>query len=258
MNTKTLSNRALNVLDQYSHFSIGQAVCSVPYFNNKTVRARAALRATIGKGSPRDILEEVQMKIAKEHVATETLTNESLKNLLVDNDIGIDCSAFAYYILSAESEERGKGALDRHISFVNCGGFIGKIRCKIRPVENCDVATFASDKNSKIIPMKEVQPGDMITMTGSNEGSLRDHILVIHQIEYQNFVPTKVHYSHAVAYPEDGVYGSGIKQGTIEIISPDRSILEGIWTESGSTAAAARIFVRAKTSKTELRRMLSL
>lgn len=255
MNTKTLSTRALSVIDQYLHFKAGEAVCSVPYFNNRRMQARATLRPLIGKGSPKDIFEEVQAITVKSHASLNALADESLKKLLADNDIGIDCSAFAYYVLNAESEEMKRGGLDKRLSFVNCHGLIGKIRCALRPVENCDVATLAHDKNSRVVSVKEVQPGDFITMLGGPDSNDRDHILVIHQVEYQNAVPTALHYSHAVAYPEDGLYGSGIRQGVIEIVSPGGALLEQRWTEDGVAGKDNRIFVRAQKSRTEVRRL---
>lgn len=254
MNTKTLSNRALSVIDQYLHFSYGPAVCSVPYFNNRTVRARAALRANVGKGSPKDILDEVQDLCVKNHVDPAALSDETLKKLLADNNLGVDCSAFAFYVLNAESAERGKGALDKHIHFVNCHGVAGKIMCALRPVENCDVATLAHGKNSAVVPLRDVRPGDLITMLGSAEADERNHVLVVHQVEYQNFVPYKLHYSHAAAYPEDGLYNTGIRQGTIEILDPARPITDGRWQES-TAAETERIWNRAKGSETEVRRL---
>lgn len=267
MNTKFISNRALSVIDQYLNFKVGNAVCSIPYFNNKTVRARAALRTYIGKGSPKDIFEEVQALVVKNHIDMSALTSEALKKLLVDNNIGIECSGFTYYTLNAESEERGRGTIDKQLSFVNCGGLIGKIRCSLRPAENCDVITLASDKNSRIIPVKEIQVGDIVTMVGSGSNSEpvtaqvesrkseRDHILVIHRIEYQNFIPSIVYYSHAIAYPEDGIYSNGIRQGQIDILYPDKPITEAVWTENGKTGDEDLLLVRARKSKTEIRRM---
>jgi len=255
MNTKTLSNRALSVIDQYLHFKFGSAVCSVPYFNNKTVKARAALRPLIGKGSPEEIHEEVQAVLVKERMQGASLADESLKKLLVDANLGVDCSAFAYYVLNSENQELGKGSLDKHVSFVNCTGVVGKLRCALRPIENCDVATLAHDKNSRAMPVKEINPGDFISLTGGPEGFERDHILVIHQVEYQNFIPTKIHYSHAVAYPEDGLYGSGIKQGEIEVLDPNKTILEARWIENGKENSFNPIFIRAQRSRTEIRRL---
>ena len=266
MNTKTLTPRTMSVIDQYLHFKVGAAVCSVPYFNNKTVRARASLRAEIGKGSPKDIYDEVQALLIKQHIPIDALANESLKTMLADANIGIDCSGFAYYVLNAESAETNKGSLDKHLSFVNCKGLFGKMRAKFRPAENCDVTTLADDKNSRVISLNEAMPGDIITMIDDQSSSSssklqapssneRDHILIVHQVDYQNFSAFKLYYSHAVAYPEDGLYGCGIKQGTIEITDSKKPLTEQEWSENGLTGAANRIYSRALKSKTELRRL---
>lgn len=255
MTSASLSTRALTVIDQYLRFKIGSASCSVPYFNNKTTLSRLALRVNVGKGSPHDIADEVQSLIVKSHAAIDSLTSESLKKVLVDENIGIDCSGFAYYILNAESLENKKGSLSKRLAFVKCRTLFDKVRCALRPVENCDVATFADEKNSSAITTGDVTSGDVITMLDNKDEGERDHILVIHQVDYQDSAPVKIYYSHAVAYPEDGVYGTGIKQGTIDVIDANKPITEQAWTENGKTGDANRIYSRAQKSKTELRRL---
>lgn len=255
MNTKTLSSRSLSVIDQYLHFQAGTAVCSVPYYNNKVSRVRAALRVNIGKGSPKEIFEELENIVAKARIAPSALADESLKRTLVDSNIGIDCSAFAYYVIGAEFQSTGRGKLDAHLSFARNRGIIGRLRAKLRPVENCDVATLADDSNSEIIETKNIQPGDFIAMLGDASQSERDHVLVIHQVDYQNFSPIKIGYSHAAAYPEDGIYGTGVKQGTIEIADITRPIAEARWTENGKTGDDNPMRRRAQKSRTEIRRI---
>jgi hypothetical protein len=262
MNTKILSQRSLSVINQYMDFVIGKAHSNIPYFNNKTSRSRGALRAYIGKGSPKEIHEEVMACLTKEHAEPGVLTDENLKRYLVNKNIGIDCSGLAYYILNAESQERKKGSLDKNIKFVACQGFVRKIRCALRPVENCDVFTLAHDANSHVIAqakeddplkgnlsLKDLLPGDFITLIGQGEEADRDHILVIHQIEYQNFIPKKIHYTHSIAYPEDGIYGTGARQGTIDLVGTEKDILEGIWSEDG------RLMNKLRRSKIEIRRL---
>lgn len=256
MNTKTISNRALSVIDQYLHFKIGGAVCSVPYFNNKSVKARATFGVQVGKGSPQEIFEEMETIMFKSHIADDLLADESLKKLLVENNIGIDCSGFAYYVLNAESEERGQGSLGRHLHLVSAGNFLTRFVYMLHPENNTNVALLAHSRNSDAISLKDTQPGDMVTMLNNDDdGNERNHILIVHQVEYQNFLPTRIHYSHAVAYPEDGIYGSGIRQGFIEITDLSKQLTDGVWSESGSVDKAGRLFARAQKSKTELRRL---
>ena len=256
MNTKTLTTPALSVIDHYLHFHLGSAVTSVPYFNNKSKGARVALRAYTGKGSPKELFDEAETIALKYRIALDSLSDEALKKILTDYNLGIDCSGLAYYILDAQSQECKKGSLSHKISFVNCHGIVGKLRCSFNPEGNCDVTTLAHEDNSRHIEIRNIEPGDMITMLAKkDESAERNHILVIHQVDYKDNMPIKIHYTHAVAYPEDGVYGTGLKQGTIEITYPEKSILDQHWSENNKVNADNRIFVRANNSITDLRRL---
>lgn len=249
MNTKTLSPEALSVIDSYIHFKIGSAVCAVPYFNNKTIRLRGAFRSRTGKGSPKDILEEAEVILVKNHMSAETLADESLGKVLADNGIGIDCSGFAYYVLDAESNSSANTSLKKKLYFSNNKGLTGKIRGYLRPVENCNVATLADDKNSKEINLGDARPGDMITMIGGVDYAERDHILVIHRVDYEDSIPKTIYYSHAIAYPEDGPYGK-VRQGEISITDTKKPITEQAWKNDN-----IRILQRARGSRTSLKRL---
>lgn len=259
MNTKLISEKALAVIDQYLHFTVGKATCSIPYYNNRNLGARAKLGAQIGKGSPKDIFDEIESVLIKEKIDSKNLSGEQLKKIMVDNGIGIDCSGLAYYILNAENENRKKGSFDRHLSYPFCKGIIGKIRCKLRPIENTSVATLAHNKNSRVLKITEVEPGDMITMISNdaqNQDKLqRNHILIIHQIEYQNFSPVTLHYTHAISWPSDGEYGHGVRQGNIDIVNLSLPLAEQRWIENEKEKEENYTLSRAKESVTELRRL---
>jgi hypothetical protein len=258
MNTKIVSNGTLEMINQYKNFHIGNAVCSIPYFNNKHYGRRAGLRVEIGKGSPKDIFEEIKNKALEQRVDINLINSEGLKRFLVDNNIGIDCSAFVYYVLNEEGLSRKKGGLDRHLHFPFSKGILGKIKSKIRPVENTDVKTFAHDKNSKVVPIKDAQVGNIITTTNGLNRDDRDHILFIYQIEYQNFSPTILHYIHATAWPTDGEYGHGIHEGKIEIFSLEKALIEQRWIEQDKIDEENYTFANAKKNQTELRTLLFL
>ena len=70
-------------------------------------------------------------------------------------------------------------------------------------------------------------------MTGAD--SECNHIITIHQADYQNFMPIAIHYTHSIALPEDGQYGHGVRQGRIEILDPSKDILDQTWIENERT-----------------------
>ncbi len=258
MNTKIISDSAISIINQYKNFQVGNAVCSVPYYNNKVKGVRGGLRVEVGKGSPKEIYEEVKMILIKEKVAETEINSEQLKKTLVDNNIGIDCSGFAYYILNEESKSRGKGSLDKHIHFIRAKNILAKFVARFKPEANVDVVTFADNKNSRIVPLEQVECGDMITMASSTNNGERNHILIISQIEYQNFKPITLHYVHAVTWPTDGEYGHGIHEGRIEIIDTNKSLTEQRWVENDKTGPENYTATRAQNSQTELRRLAFL
>ncbi len=255
MNTKFISSKALTIIDQYKNFQIGNAICSIPYYNNKISTVRAGLRVNIGKGSAKDIYDEIERLSIIQKFDIKSFNNDNLKKFLVDNNIGIDCSAFAYYVLEAESIDRGKGNLDKILSFPFCKGLFGSIKSKLRPVENASVETFAHEKNSRIINIKDISVGDMIIILGNKEGNDRNHILIINQIEYQNFIPTNIHYVHAIAWPTNGKYDTGIHEGEIEIKDINKSIIEQNWIENNAIGNENYTFSKALDGKTNIYRL---
>lgn len=255
METRQVSSKSLELINSYRDFSVGKVHLNVPYFNNKTVGQRAALRVEAGKGSVEEILNEVKEIAIKHRVNPSDLTQENLKKLMVDANIGIDCSGFAFHVLDEESIDRKKGELRGNLKFPYHKSFLDKIRIKIRAIENAGVKTFAHDENSRVIELKSIMPGDMITMIGNEDGVMRDHILVIYKVEYENNLPKNVYYVHSVAWPTHGAYGHGVFDGKIEIKDLNRNISDANWIESGKTGEENYTLTRVKRSQTEIRRL---
>lgn len=255
MTAKLLSEKAIAVINEYRNFNTGFAVCNIPYYNNRHTRLRGALKAHVGKGSPQDIREELKNVAALQKINLKAIDSITLKKLLVDNNVGIDCSGLAYYILDAESRSKGKGSLSKHISFTNGFNFLRKIKNKLHPEKNTGVVTFASDKNSRPIELRYIQPGDMITMLGGPDNSDRDHVLIVHEVDYKDDVVVAVSYVHAVAWPTDGEYGHGVRQGQIRVTNVEKLMTEQDWIEADMTGEHNYTFTRAQKSKTELRRL---
>ncbi len=251
MEIASLSDKALSIISCYKNFAIGSAVCSIPYYNNRRERARAKLRAQIGKGSPEDISDEVENLAVKEKINLNNIDSVSLKKFLVDRNIGIDCSGLVYHILAP-----------KHFSFPFATGVIGRARARFRPAENASVESFAHEKNSAVIHLKDARPGDIITMLGETENNpdreQRDHILIIHQVDYKDHLPTTLHYTHSIAWPTDGEYRHGVRQGIIEIVDIAKPLIDQRWIEAEKIDTENYTLTKARKSATSLRRLLFL
>ncbi len=246
MNSKKLSPQAIGIIDNYINFRISNAKCSIPYFNNKTKGSRLSLAVKIGKGKPSEIQEEVNSIIIKNRVDKSSLSNNDLQKILTENNLGIDCSGLAYHILDAEIFTTTKRHLNEKLHF--SGNLINKIRSKIRPTENTNVSVFSSNENSKIIKLSEVTPGDFISIMDNDQTIIRDHILVIYQVDFENSIPKTIYYIHSIAYPQEKPSQTGVRQNKIDIHDINTPITQAKWSEQ-------ELFNRIQKSKTELRRL---
>ncbi|KKQ28205.1 MAG: hypothetical protein US42_C0001G0056 [Candidatus Magasanikbacteria bacterium GW2011_GWC2_37_14] len=222
----SLSTQALEVIQNYLHLPFPGHNISCPYFNNRRARLRGGLRALIGKGSPADIVEEATIISLREKINLNKITDEELKKFLIDKKIGIDCSGLVYHILDAEMKAQGKGSLQKILKRPWFKNPIRKLLVKLRPIENTGVGTFNHEINSMEINLKDLAPGDLIIIMGAGVKQDYNHILLINQI-----ADNKIQYTHSFQYPNDGLYNHGVRQETITITDPNKSLLDQTWSE---------------------------
>ncbi|OGH73747.1 MAG: hypothetical protein A3C90_01705 [Candidatus Magasanikbacteria bacterium RIFCSPHIGHO2_02_FULL_51_14] len=234
MTTKTLSQAAFSIFNAYLHLPFPGRDVSCPYFNNRRIKVRAGLRATIGKGTPQEIVDEAEIYALKEKIALDDLNNNALKRFLVDRNLGIDCSALAYHTLDAESRANRKGPLKKHLSFPYVKNPLRKLLARIRTVENVSVQTLAHEKNSRTIELKNISPGDLIVILDAGLDNSRDHVLLVHRVLYEEHHahPQLIEYTHSFQWRSNGKYGHGVRQGRIEIVDISKPILEQRWVEN--------------------------
>jgi len=255
METEKLPPNTQKILNDYLNLKVGNAVCRVPYFNNKIIRSRGALRAYAGKGTPKEIAEEAETILHKQHVKLESVSDSSLKRLLNENNLGIDCSGFAYHVLDAFSQETGHNKLSHHLTMMVGRNPLALMRARLRPAENCSVKTLSSDTNSRVVQLEMAKPGDMITMLGNSDSADRDHILIIHEVSKESGILRCIKYTHAIWHKNENIFDSGIKQGSIDISTPSGTIWDGNWNEEQNVENAEGLKLRAKNSITEIRRL---
>lgn len=255
MSTTTLSPAALATIHEYLHLPFPNRNVACPYYNNRRSEVRGALRVLVGKGSVKDIMEECTIFSLKEKIDVKNLSNEDLKKFLIDHHIGIDCSGLAYYVLGAELTARSKKNIASTLFFPQAKNPIRKILTKLRPAEHTNVETLAHPKNSQEVSLSFVRPGDMVIMLGSGEKHDRDHVLIVHEVTVENNLPTKISYTHALAWTTDGKYHHGVRQGTIHL-TPTLSLLEATWEENGKQGHENETYLHATWAKTLIVRRL--
>ncbi len=247
-----LSSDAQKVIADY--LSLPTLGVAAPYYNNRRHKLAAGLRALAGKGRPEEIVEEAELFSIREKVSLASLAKADKTRFLVDHHLGIDCSGFVYHVLDAESRARGAGAMHSHMSFHH-RSFLRRLVARLRPAQNAGAITFAQPTNSHEIDLAEIQPGDFIVMTHTAEARSFDHIILITAVDKAT-THTTLTYTHSIAWPSDGMYGHGVRTGTITITDPLIKLADQVWVEHSKAGAENYTHARAvKAETTSLRRL---
>ena len=242
-----------------------------PYFNNARINRRGQLRGLIGRGSPKEIVEEAKILSIQYHKdifdhtghchlggENETATvTECIRRFLIDNNLGIDCAGFVSHVLINHFKETNNFNLARHFNFEN-KNFFRRLINHLRPIENMSVLTYSQDSNTILIAngtqntdWQKIMPADLIIMMETGPKLNRNHILLITDNDGQT-----IRYVHSRAWSSEGQYGHGITRGEIIINNPTKNLLEQQWLEKNQTGIANETFLEAKNAKTlEIRRI---
>ncbi len=246
-----LEGKARQTIDSYLSLPLGTRP-SCPYFNNRRKRSRAQLRVRIGKGTPEEISEEATIDSLSARVDINSLSTDKLKEFLVAQDLGIDCSGFAFHVLNSYTQEKRGRNLKSFVKS-NRRGLVGSFLARLRPAENLGVASFANERNSRAIKASEVQPADIIVFMGTGKDGLYNHILVVTGVE-QGSGPNgmaggdiRISYAHSYAWPSDGLYDHGVREGDILVHGDD--LLGGTWKEKNEVGASNYTFESAMGAK---------
>ncbi|MBI2990411.1 MAG: hypothetical protein HYY51_04495 [Candidatus Magasanikbacteria bacterium] len=254
----TLSDKTLGLIENYEHLKWGRFTISCPYINNKRAKLRAGLGVMIGKGSPQEIIEEAELLALQKNIPLEEFKPEQIKQFLVENGLGVDCSGFAYHVLEAESVARGKAKLKKQIRLASSINPLRNLIKNLRHLENTNVETLADSKNSVEILLSEIRPGDMIVILKSGTDQMRDHIAIISSVEYADGLPISLEYVHAQRWSTDGLYQHGARRGIIKIQDLTQNLLKQTWIEQGLSGDKNETLRRAKNAKSlSIRRLRS-
>lgn len=242
--TVKLSEKARAMVDSYLALPLGgKPPC--PYFNNRRRKGRGGLRVLVGKGTPEEIAGEAKIFALQKRVKLDLLSTDKLKEFLCDNDLGVDCSGFAYHVLNSLSQEKTGKSIQSYVRS-NRTGVIGSLVAKLRPAENLGANSFRNDRNSTEIKVSDARPGDIVTFIGAGRDKTYNHILVITGVDRLGD-DTRLSYAHSYAWPSDGAYGHGVREG--DILARGEDLLGGTWKEQGQTGRDNYTFISACEAK---------
>jgi hypothetical protein len=244
-----------------------------PYINNARLRQRGQLRVLVGKGTPREIIEEAniistQYKagifdthphqcLCEDH-SGKKFTPEEIRTFLIDHNLGIECSGFVTHVLNKHFEETNHFNLIKKLHIVSPAKIFRWMISRLRRVENISVKTYTNDRNTTTIASDtlgwdytKINPADIITLLETGPRHTYNHIILITENK-DNILK----YVHARAWPSEGQYGHGVTEGIIKIVNPGKNLTEQEWIEKEKTGEENWTFQEILQAKlVEIRRI---
>ncbi len=225
----SLPQSALDVIDAYWQLKAAEnRFVRCPYFRNpRSGRERWGLTAYSGKGSPREIEEELRVIEKLEDADFSKMQESKIRDIMKKRKLGIECSGFIARVLDAWARELYKKPIYALIGFNKRG--LGWMYGKLRPYTHIDVETLVCPRNAREIKdARDIRPGDVMRFN-----TTIDHAILVTAVERDlEMVVKKIHYAQSVLEENR----EGVKKGVIEITSPAVSGLrEQRWREEPET-----------------------
>jgi len=216
--------KMLHVLTEYTNFLVGEKRIKIPYVIN---RKRFNLMRTAGKGTPQMIRTELN-RIAKTYQFDLDSHSESeIFAFMNENEIGVECSGFAYHLLHAYVVEilnkplssilaKPKGIINALVWVLFKQGIVRHV--------NADMLT--SEKNTiKVAHLSDVRVGDLIRLSVKTPG---DHVLLVVDVTKKLGVIESITYAHSS-------YQRTVSQGPhtahIRVIDSAKGLHDQDWQE---------------------------
>lgn len=221
----TLPESAKKVIEEYSHLPLGGKQIICPYFINPKTQ-RAGLRVLIGKGDPGEISREVKVHAQLKGIDLSKLSASEIRQFMMDNHIGIDCSGLVSHVYNFWLKQEGKNPLITYLKFKN-NSWLQKLKRTLRPVEQIGANTLTNSDNTKPINnINEIRPGDFIRSKGLRKNS--HHIMIVSEVTMIDNNVNEIEYIHSIkGYNEE----NGLRFGKIIISDSGTTLDKQVWTE---------------------------
>lgn len=229
---------AQHVIEHYQHLKAAEGrTVRCPYYRNpRSGRERWGLNAFSGKGSPKEIEDELQMIEKLEEKNFASLPEEEIRDIMRKRHLGVECSGFLSHIFDAWLQDRKGQRIFRVLRFPS-QNLWSNIAAFLRPFTHIDIETLVHPNNAtEYSDWKEIRAGDLIRLRHSGEfldpTVEIDHALLVTTVEKDaQGNPVRIRYAQSVRER----IGEGIKEGLITITDLDLPLKQQQWQEFPET-----------------------
>jgi hypothetical protein len=115
--TLSLPTAVFELIDAYMNLPLGGKAVPCPYHMNVR-KERVGLRVLVGKGDPKEIVQEVKIWSKIKDFDLDKATNSQIREFMIDRSIGIDCSGFIVHIMGYVSTKYLKKKLPKSLGLL--------------------------------------------------------------------------------------------------------------------------------------------
>lgn len=220
-----LPQAAQDTIRSFQQLQINDHNIVCPYFMN-TKKQRSGLRVLVGKGNANEISREVQVWAQLKGFDLAKADEKQIREFMIVNNIGIDCSGFVVHVLNSWLKSLGKASIKHYLRFPD-NSFVAKLRRFLRSVENIGANTLTNKANcERIIDLNQIRPGDLIRSKGRLKNA--HHVGIVSKVVFEDDTIKEFEYTHSTdRYEEE----NGIRVGRVVIEDPNAELKDQDWLE---------------------------
>ena len=245
----TLPLPCQEIIRAYLRLDFGQGrLVATPYYKNSPHEKRFTDPVDAGKGGPHEIIADVHARALMQRVQIDLMNAEDVRNFMISQGVGVDCSGLAAHVLNAYSLEKSGKPIEYRLR-PSAVSFWRKILFQFRPFQNINVLTLTSPENSVPVALDEIKPGDLMRTRGGK------HVLVVSEAERENGKLISFCYVHS-----SGQFGedSGAREGKVVITDSSKDLGDQEWKEGWHGRIPAREGWREEREKNGIFRLKAI
>ncbi|MCL4367068.1 NlpC/P60 family protein [Patescibacteria group bacterium] len=179
---------------------------SIPYrINLPPIKYSVDNKHRRGKSSPRQITKQLKIDAEEQGFNLQKATPKQVRQFMIKNKLGLDCSGFAYQMINKVLKQLHKGTL---------------VQAGLPRVTRTNVEILTSNQFSvPVSSTEDIEPGDLIKLASSQK--------IPHVVIVIKKTPSEIVYAHS----SDSTTESGVHLGKIIITNPKWGIEKQTWEE---------------------------
>ena len=218
---KQLPDEVAEIANAFLNIEIEGKTFPSPYFMNK---AKSFAHASLsGKGTPGQITDLVKSTAYAFSFDLKTASVNEIRQFMLKNDIGIDCSGLAYQLMNKWVMLKKGKPLIKFLKMPR--NPLRKALINMRSISQISAEKLTNLENTDPVALRNIEPGDLIRAKGIPKG---DHVLVVTDVERDKGIVKSFEYIQSISKYGDE---NGVRLGKVIVKNQLEPLEKQEWTD---------------------------